>query len=295
MATPKRKRENEEENVSAEANGEAAGVALPYNISMATLARIEAQMSMLQNEVVLQRQQNAEMKAQVSLLQTEVSTQRHQTAQISLLQSEVTTQRHNIAVLKAELDCLKSSPRQHGVPEVPVASNVQPIKLRNGNNTESINNLSDKGLSLSSAITQLSVGGHLKNLDQFASIPSIPSTIISFTNRSKLKHCLALVDFSGEPDDIAILKGGKEEDRVRVDDAAARLTAASLAKMLELEGSSSAVAEASGGHAPRGSVLGLCKRISLYRNLVKEVTNDTRGIGKVPLIEYWEYRALLEA
>ena len=59
--------------------------------------------------------------------------------------------------------------------------------------------------------------------------------------------------------------------------------------MLELEGSSTAVAEASGGNAPGESVTGLCKRISLYKNLIKDVTNDTRGISQVPLIEYSEY------
>ena len=65
---------------------------------------------------------------------------------------------------------------------VPVASNVQPIRLRVSNRSESVNNLSDKGLTLSAATTQLSVGGYLKNLDQFASIPSMPLTIISNTN-----------------------------------------------------------------------------------------------------------------
>ena len=117
----------------------------------------------------------------------------------------------------------------------------------------------------------------------------LPLTLISQTNRAKLKHCLALVDFAGDPAEIAILKEGQSEDRVKVADAAARLTAASLAKMLEFEGSSTAVSEAGGGKKPGEKVMGLCKRITTYRSSIKEVTGNGNVLLKVPLLEYKEY------
>lgn len=110
-----------------------------YNISMATLAEMKAQMSLLQHEVVLQRQQNAEMKAQISLLQTEMSTQRGQ-----------------CATLQAELDHFKSisqpvrveqtTRRAAASNEIPIthAAAPAPASARNNNNNSQPNNISQK-------------------------------------------------------------------------------------------------------------------------------------------------------
>ena len=97
-----------------------------------------------------------------------------------------------------------------------------------------------------------------------------------------------IVDFAGDPSDVAILKGGRDVDQRNVNDAAARITTASLGKLFEFEGSSTTIAEAS-GNPPGEKVLGLSKRISAYRNSIKDATNDKRKVSKIPLLEYEKY------
>ena len=307
----KRKRDKEdEENATAAGNdadnqgGTAISVVSNVGGSVTMmLAELKAQMSMLQNEVVLQRQQNAEMKAQVSLLQTEVSTQRHQTAQISLLQSEVTTQRHNIAVLKAELDCLKSSPRQHGVDR---SRQTQRISKRNAaaavNNENSDKHdddattpttprrstreavrkeTSDKGREFGDALVYLAKHNHFQEGLPLTTA-SIPKDYMN-KNASKLKHCLAVADFVGDSTDVAVLQTEREDvDKLQL--AASRIVALV----------SNALQEWDGKKTKGTSVLGLSDRIQAYRNRIKLAQGqpDNTKVGIVQLISLEELEKL---
>ena len=110
-------------------------------------------------------------------------------------------------------------------------------QLRNNNKSNAVNSSKgDRGKTLSSVLQDLSVAGLLKSLDKFGSIASIPETIISKVNVSKLRACLDLVDFAGNEFDMDILRDGKKAFGPSVQDAASRITSTVLDKMYELEG-----------------------------------------------------------
>ena len=143
---------------------------------------------------------------------------------------------------------------------VPDPNNLKPsalAQLQNNNKSDSVN--SSQG-TLSSALEDLSVAGLLKSLDKFGNIASIPETIISKVNVSKLRACLDLIDFAGNPFDMEILRDGKKAVGSSVQDAASRLTSTVLDKMFELEGTTAEIAQA-GGNVPGEAVMGLSKRI----------------------------------
>ena len=152
---------------------------------------------------------------------------------------------------------------------------------------------SDKGVKLSSALTDiaLSESGLFKGLAKLENIPSIPPTIISRTNASKMKACLALVDFSGDPSDIDILRNAKDSERAAVQDAATRLTIKAEDKLYEFEGMTREIAAAQGKRRSE-AVTGLAKKISEYRTKIKDVTRDPSKLGKIALIEYAKYMEL---
>jgi hypothetical protein len=159
---------------------------------------------------------------------------------------------------------------------VPDPNNLKPsavAQLQNNNKSDAVNSSQgDRGLTLSSALEDLSVAGLLKSLDKFGNITSIPETIISKVNVSKLRACLDLIDFAGNPFDMEILRDGKKAVGSSVQDAASRLTSTVLDKVFELEGTTAEIAQA-GGNAPGEAVMGLSKRISRYQIALMEYTD----------------------
>ena len=176
---------------------------------------------------------------------------------------------------------------------VPDPNNLKPsavAQLRNNNKSDAVNSSQgDRGLTLSSALEDLAVAGLLKSLDKFGNIASVPETIISKVNVSKLRACLDLIDFAGNPFDMEILRDGKKAVGSSVQDAASRLTSTVLDKMFELEGTTAEIAQ-SGGNVPGEAVMGLSKRISRYRDNIKTVTGQEHiRTGKIALMEYTDY------
>ena len=124
-------------------------------------------------------------------------------------------------------------------------------------------------------------------MDKFGNIASVPETIISKVNVSKLRACLDLIDFAGNPFDMEILRDGKKAVGSSVQDAASRLTSTVLDKMFELEGTTAEIAQA-GGNVPGEAVMGLSKRISRYRDNIKTATGQEHvRNGKIALMEYY--------
>jgi hypothetical protein len=178
---------------------------------------------------------------------------------------------------------------------VPDPNNLKPsavAQLRNNNKSDAVNSSQgDRGLTLSSALEDLAVAGLLKSLDKFGNIASVPETIISKVNVSKLRACLDLIDFAGNPFDMEILRDGKKAVGSSVQDAASRLTSTVLDKMFELEGTTAEIAQA-GGNVPGEAVMGLSKRISRYRDNIKTATGQEHvKTGKIALMEYTDYLA----
>lgn len=174
-------------------------------------------------------------------------------------------------------------------------NNLKPsavAQLRNNNKSDAVNSSQgDRGLTLSSALEDLAVAGLLKSLDKFGNIASVPETIISKVNVSKLRACLDLIDFAGNPFDMEILRDGKKAVGSSVQDAASRLTSTVLDKMFELEGTTAEIAQA-GGNVPGEAVMGLSKRISRYRDNIKTATGQEHiKTGKIALMEYTDYLA----
>ena len=130
------------------------------------------------------------------------------------------------------------------------------LQLRNNNKSDAVNSSKgDRGKTLSSALQDLSVAGLLKSLDKFGNIASIPETIISKVNVSKLLILLGtnLTWTSSEME--------RKHFGPSVQDAASRITSTVLDKMYELEGTTAEIAHA-GGNVQGEAVMGLSKRIS---------------------------------
>ena len=109
---------------------------------------------------------------------------------------------------------------------------------------------------------------------------NIPNDI---SNKQALRNCLEMAVFAGSSDDISIMRGASEGDKVQ---AAFRLEEAVKDKLLELEDTGKTNKEYG------GSILGLHKRINAYRNRVKKAKKSSAQPSTMPLIELNELLAL---
>lgn len=155
-------------------------------------------------------------------------------------------------------------------------------KQRNTNRSDSINSSStgDANKTLTWALT-LMADGNLFHRDQKLDIATIPNDI---SNKSKMRHCLTLIDFAGDPSDIEKLYS---EERVgqkigTLTEAVSRLVTAAMDKLHEFEGTTE------GASAHTEKILGLAKRISDYRNKIKKDLSMAESVGQVPLMELSE-------
>jgi len=154
-------------------------------------------------------------------------------------------------------------------------------KQRNTNRSESINSSTgDANKTLTWALT-LMADGNLFHRDQKLDIATIPNDI---SNKSKMRHCLTLIDFAGDASDIEKLYS---EERVgqkigTLTEAVSRLVTAAMDKLHEFEGNTE------GASAHTEKILGLAKRISDYRNKIKKDLSLAESVGQVPLMELSE-------
>lgn len=160
--------------------------------------------------------------------------------------------------------------------------------LRNSNRSEAINNSEgDKGKDLSACLAALSRSGRLRNVRTFDQVTFSRG---EFDNPSKVRHCLTLVDFAGDAADIAILKDGKNRSELDILSAATRLSTAATKKMFTFEGTTADAASRTSGPKPGEKILGLSKRIMVYRNRIKDAAGYPSNTKpeSVDLIEYDE-------
>jgi prolyl-tRNA synthetase len=95
---------------------------------------------------------------------------------------------------------------------------------------------------------------------ELASIPP------NYTNKSKLRHCLAAADFVADPKDVAVLQTEKDTDKLQ--SAASRVVTDLCAQLNEWE-----VGQRSSRKKVRSTgttILGLSKRVMTYRNRIKK-------------------------
>jgi hypothetical protein len=98
-------------------------------------------------------------------------------------------------------------------------------------------------------------------------------------NRSYLINCLELVEYAGDPNDIKMLATSQNE--MDLQDVAYKLERVSLEKMLQLEDNS----------AKKG-IIGLGKRVRLYKQEIAEAKSLDSKKDHVPLMERSDLRKL---
>lgn len=128
--------------------------------------------------------------------------------------------------------------------------------LRNNNQSDQINKKSgDKGQEFGDALRLMALNGHFHDglrLD----VASIPK---DFANPSKVKHCLTVAEFAGDPNDLTILKTETDPSQLRTASSNIRT---SVARMLSAwEGPPK-----KGSRTKGTTILGFSKRIMTYRN-----------------------------
>jgi hypothetical protein len=104
-------------------------------------------------------------------------------------------------------------------------------------------------------------------------------------NRSYLINCLELVEYAGDPNDIKTLATSQNE--MDLQDVAYKLERVSLEKMLQLEDNTTKK-----GNKFKALILGLCKRVRLYKQEIAEAKSLDSKKDNVPLMERSDLRKL---
>ena len=104
-------------------------------------------------------------------------------------------------------------------------------------------------------------------------------------NRSYLIICLELVKYAGDPNDIKMLATSQNE--MDLQDVAYKLERVSLEKMLQLEDNS-----AKKGNKFKALIIGLGKRVRLYKQEIAEAISFDSKKDHVPLMEQSDLRKL---
>jgi len=104
-------------------------------------------------------------------------------------------------------------------------------------------------------------------------------------NRSYLINCLELVEYVGDPNDIKMLATSQNE--MDLQDVAYKLERVSLEKMLQLEDNS-----AKKGNKFKALIIGLGKRVRLYKQEIAEAKSLGSKNDHVPLMERSDLRKL---
>jgi hypothetical protein len=123
----------------------------------------------------------------------------------------------------------------------------------------------NKGEQLASVLINMSRNKQLQT-------PIVNSTIPPDFDKNKtyLKHCLELVEYAGDHDDINTLVNSA--DAQEVSDAAHRLESVCLKKMLEFE----EVVGGGKGKPKQALIIGLGTRVRAYKKLIGEALNTTQ-------------------